>query len=109
LDFYRGKIQIIRLRTSFLKTTDIKSHITQHGGREGEQDQVTVCCLEVTVHFSPAIDRQSVSTVIVEGLCDAWSKMKSDTLVTDEQNELSLCPAEGPANLVAVRIRCLSV
>ena len=68
-----------------------------------------MCYLEVTVYFSPVIDRQSVSTVIVRGLCDAWSKMKSATLVTDEQNALSLCPTEDPANLVAVRIRCLSV
>jgi hypothetical protein len=35
--------------------------------------------------------------------------MNSDTFVTDEQNELSLCPTEGVANLVAVRIRSLSV
>ena len=35
--------------------------------------------------------------------------MNSDTFVTDEQNERSLSPGEGAANLVAVRIRCLSV
>ena len=68
-----------------------------------------MCCQEATVCFSPVIDRQSVSAVIVRGLCDVWSKMNSDTFITDEQNVLSLCPTEGPANLVAVRIRCLSV
>jgi hypothetical protein len=35
--------------------------------------------------------------------------MNSVAFVTDEQNTLSLCPTEGVANLVAVRIRCLSV
>ena len=68
-----------------------------------------MCCQEATVCFSPVIDRQSVSTVIVRGLCDIWRKMNSGTFVTDEQNVLSLCPEEGPTNLVAVRIRCLSV
>jgi hypothetical protein len=65
--------------------------------------------LESTVCFSPAIDRQSFSASIVRGLCDAWSNMKAATFVTDEQNALSLCPAEGPANMVPVRIRGLSV
>ena len=55
------------------------------------------------------IDSQSVSTVIVRGLCDVYNNINSVTFVTDEQNALSLCPAEGPANLVAVRIRCVSV
>ena len=55
------------------------------------------------------IDRRSVSTVIVRGLCDVWSNMNSTVFVTDEQNAHSLCPAEDVANLVAVRIRCLSV
>ena len=59
--------------------------------------------------FSPVIDRQSVSVVIVRGLCDVWNKMNSSTFVTDEQNVFSLCPAEGPVNLVVVRIRYLSV
>ena len=59
--------------------------------------------------FSPAIDRRSVSEVIVRGLCDVWSNMNSAPFVTDEQNTRSLCPAEGAANLVAVRIRYLSV
>ena len=68
-----------------------------------------MCCQEATVCFSPVIDRQSVSTVIVRGLCDVWSKMNSVTFVTDEQNVLSLCPGEDPTNLVAVRIRCRSV
>jgi hypothetical protein len=35
--------------------------------------------------------------------------MNSAVFVTDEQNTLSLCPAEGVANLVAMRIRYLSV
>jgi hypothetical protein len=61
------------------------------------------------VYFSEAIDRQSVSPVIVRGLCDVWSKINSATFVTEEQNAFSLCPAEGPANLDAVRIRCVSV
>jgi hypothetical protein len=56
------------------------------------------------VCFSSVIDRQSVSLVIVRGLCDVWSKIKSVTFVTDEQNALSLCPVEVPANLVVVRI-----
>ncbi len=59
--------------------------------------------------FSVVIDRRSVSTVIVRGLCDVWSNMNSDVFVTDEQNVRSLCPAEGAVNLVTVRIRCLSV
>ena len=65
--------------------------------------------LESTVCFSPAIDRQSFSASIVRGLCDVWSNMNAATFETDEQNALSLCPAEGPANMVAVRIRGLSV
>ena len=74
---------------------------------------VTMCCLEDTVYFWSVIDRQSVSVVIVRGLCDVWTrifcKINSVTFVTDEQNTLSLCRAEGPSNLVIVRIRCLSV
>ncbi len=66
-------------------------------------------CLETTVCFSPVIDRQSVSVEIVRGLCDDWSKMNSAALVTDEQTALSLWSAERSVNLVAVRIRCLSV
>jgi hypothetical protein len=61
------------------------------------------------VCFSPVIDRRSVSTVIIRGQCDVWSNKNSATFLTDEQNALSLCPAQGVANLVAVRIRCLSV
>ncbi len=68
-----------------------------------------MCSLETTVCFSPVIDKQSFSVVIVRGLCDTWRKMNSTTFVTDEQNALSLCPPEGPTNLVTVRIRCLSV
>ena len=65
--------------------------------------------LESTVCFSPAIDRQSFSVSIVRGLCDVWSNMNAATFVTDEQNTLSLCPTEGPTNMVTVRIRGLSV
>ena len=68
-----------------------------------------MCCLEATVCFSPVMDRQSVSVVIVRELCDVCNNMNSVTFVTDEQNALSLCPAEAPANLVAVRIPRLSV
>ncbi len=57
------------------------------------------------MYFSESFDRQSVSPVIVRGLCDVWSKIDSSTFVTDEQNAFSLCPPEGPANLVVVRIR----
>ena len=80
---------------------------TQHG--EGEKEQVNMCCLETTVSLSAVIDRQMVSVVIVRGLCDVWSKINSVTFVTDEQNELSLCPGEDPPNLVVVRIRGLSM
>ena len=59
--------------------------------------------------FSLTIDRQGFSVAIVRGLCDVWRNMNAVTFVTDEQNALSLCPAEGPANLVAVRIPRLSV
>jgi hypothetical protein len=82
---------------------------TQHGGREGEQEKVSMCCLEDTVCFSSAIDGQSVSTVIVRGLCDVCNNINTVTFVTDEQNVRSLCPAEGPGNLVSVRISRLSV
>ena len=68
-----------------------------------------VCCLEVTMCFSLTIDRQGFSVAIVRGLCDVWRNMNAVTFVTDEQNALSLCPPEGPANLVVVRIRSLSV
>ena len=59
--------------------------------------------------FYLVIIRQSVSVVIIRGLCDVFSNINSVTFITDEQNALSLCPAEGPANLVAVRIPRLSV
>ena len=68
-----------------------------------------MCCLETTVCFSPVIDRQRVSVAIVRGLCDVWINMNSSTFVTDEENALSLCPAEGPSCLVVVRIHGLSV
>jgi hypothetical protein len=53
---------------------------TQHGGRVGGQESVRMCCQEVTVCFSPVIDRRSVSVVIVRGLCDVWINMNTDTL-----------------------------
>jgi hypothetical protein len=68
-----------------------------------------MCYLETTVCLSQAIDRQSVSVMIDRGQCDVCSKINSSTFVTDEQNTLSLCPAQDPTNLVAVRIGCLSV
>ncbi len=68
---------------------------THHGGREDEEEQVTMCCLEDIVCFSPVIDRQSHG---LDGdrqrLCDVCSKSNSVTFVTDEQNALSLCPAD---------------
>ncbi len=54
-----------------------------------------MCYREDTVCFSTVIDRQSVSVVIVRGLCDVWNQMNCVTFVTDEQNELSLCQVEG--------------
>ena len=94
------KIQFIRLRTCFFEKEDIKVRTTQHGGREGEQEQVSMWFMETTVCFSPEIDRQSFSVVIVRGLCDDWSKMNSAALGTDEQNALSLWSAERLANFV---------
>ena len=93
------------------KTRHQAFHIeqTQHAGREGEQEKVSMCYLEATVCFSSAIDGQSVSAVIARGLCDVCNNINAVTFVTDEQNAHSLCPAEGPANLVAVRIPRLSV
>jgi hypothetical protein len=96
----------------FFKKQDIKpSNIeqTQHAGREGEQEKVRMSSLEATVCFSSAIDGKSVSAVIVRGLCDVCNNINAGNFVTDEQNACSLCPAEGPANLVAVRIPRLSV
>ena len=93
----------------FFQKEDIKVRTTQHGGREGEQEKVRMSSLEATVCFSSAIDGQSVSAVIVRGLCDVCNNINAGNFVTDEQNACSLCPAEGPANLVAVRIPRLSV
>lgn len=63
----------------------MKHRTTEHRGREGEHEQVTMCCLETTVYFSPVIDRPRVSVSIVRGLCDDWSKIKSASFITDEQ------------------------
>ncbi len=68
-----------------------------------------MCYLEATVCLSQAIDRQSVSVMIVRGQCDGCRKINSATFVTEEQNTFSLCPAQDPVNLVPVRIGCLSV
>jgi hypothetical protein len=62
-----------------------------------------------TVVFSVVIDRQSVSTPIVTTIRDGWTTINDTAFVTDDRIALSLCPTEGPANLVAVRIRCVSV
>ncbi len=62
----------------FSTKQDIKSsniEQTQHAGREGEQEQVRMCWLETTVYISPVIDRKSVLTVIVRGLCDVCSNI----------------------------------
>ena len=62
-----------------------------------------------TVVFSAVIDRQSVSAPIVRAIRDGWTTINGTAFVTDDRIALSLCPVEGPANLVAVRIRCVSV
>ncbi len=50
-----------------LETCDVpsKHRTTEHGGREGGQERVTLSYQEVTVCFSPTIDRQRFSVVIV--------------------------------------------
>ena len=78
-------------------------------GREGGRRQVTLCCHQTTVHFSVAIDRENVSAGIVRALRDGWRTINCAVFVTDERSALSLCPAEDRTNLVAVRIRCVSV
>ena len=55
------------------------------------------------------IDRQSVSSSIVRAICNVFRKNNYATFVTDEQNALSLCPAKGRRNLLAVRIPSVSV
>jgi hypothetical protein len=62
-----------------------------------------------TVVFSAVIDRQSVSVPIVRVIRDGWTTINGTVFVTDDRIALSLCPAKDPANLVAVRIRCVSV
>ncbi len=56
-----------------------------------------------------AIDRASVSPGIVRTLRDGWRTINCAVFVTDERSALSLCSTEGRTNLVAVRIRCVSV
>ncbi len=61
------------------------------------------------MHFSVAIDRESVSPEIVRVLRDGWRTINCDVFVTDERRALSLCPVEDRTNMVTVRIRCVSV
>jgi hypothetical protein len=68
-----------------------------------------MCCLQVTVCLVSVIHRQSVSEVIVRGLCDVCSNINSVTFLTDEQNAHSLCPVETPTHLFSVRIPRRSV
>ena len=86
-----------------------KSSKRYHAGREGRRQQVTLCSHETTVHFSVAIDRESVSPEIVRVLRDGWRTINCAVFVSDERSVLLMCPAEGRANMVAVRIRCVSV
>ena len=62
-----------------------------------------------TVVFSAVIDRQSVSAPIVRAIRDGWTTINGTAFVTDDRIALSLCPTEGPVNMVPVRIRGLSV
>ncbi len=55
------------------------------------------------------IDRQSVSVSIVRTICNLSRKIDYTTSVTDEQNDLSLCPPEDRTNLVVVRFRFVFV
>ena len=71
--------------------------------------QVTICCQETTVNFSPDIDRASVSSVIVRVLRNGWRTINCVVFVSDERSALSQCPVEDLTNLVTVRIRCVSV
>ena len=84
----RRKFHILSITYLFFqknRTSSLKHRTTEHRGREGEHEQVTMCCLETTVYFSPVIDRPRVSVSIVRGLCDDWSKIKSASFITDEQ------------------------
>jgi hypothetical protein len=64
-----GMFRPIRVEHTNCLQVAIKTH-SFIGGREGDQEQVIIWCMEATVCFSPDIDRQSVSEVeIVRGLC----------------------------------------
>ncbi len=67
------------------------------------------CFKDLPRGFSAAIDRQTVCSSIVREICNVWRKINCATFVTDEQNALSLCPAKGRRNFLAVRIPCVSV
>jgi hypothetical protein len=95
-----GELRLLR------QSEKLKRH---HAGREGARQQVTICYQETTVHFSAAIDRDSVSPGIFRALRDGWRTINCAVFITDKRSALSLCPAQGRTNLVAVRIRCVSV
>ena len=88
---------------------NLKSSKRHHGGREGGRQQVTICYQEITVYFSVAIDRDSVSPGIVRSLRDGWRTINCTSFITDKRSALSLCPTQVRTNLVVVRIRCVSV
>jgi hypothetical protein len=96
----KGELRLLR------QSEKLKRH---HAGREGARQQVTICYQETTVHFSVSIDRDSVSPGIVRALRDGWRTINCAVFITDKRSALSLCPAQGRTNLVAVRIRCVSV
>jgi hypothetical protein len=56
--------------------------------------------------LSTVIDRQRVFVSIVRAICNVWRKINGTTFLTDEQNELSLCPPEGPRNLSVSNSLC---
>ena len=71
-----------RLRTCFFKknrTSVLKHRTTEHRGREGEHEQVTMCCLETTVYFSPVID-----LVVTSALTSADVSLTSGSRSPDE-------------------------
>ena len=61
---------VIWKRTEIVEITELRQLFkTHHDGREGSGKQVTIRCQEMTVYFSLVIDRESVSTSIVWGMC----------------------------------------
>ena len=59
--------------------------------------------------FTVVIDRQRVSSPIVRAIRVGWTTINDAASVKDDRIGLSLCPVEGPTNLVTVRILCVSV